>query len=418
MSFWSLIPKSWVAGGIFCYGSYWYANNKLAIREKGWFYAVPSVSLPATIETARSIQGAEVSLRGLDKMAVHGFPSSDNLRVMSEYACSMNFQKRIPNWVVERMEPYELEKEKKRLKEQSPDAPPDRSHSKFYADTNIPEAFRAQNGDYYNHPPLSKGHLAAAQFDKSSQQTLDETFNLSANIVPQDMTMNGCDWYRLENMVWKIRRSYAKNPVWVVSGPAFVPQTFTNGQDGSTTQEVRYRVIGKHEVAVPTHLFKVVAVEKQNAAGHASELLLSAFLMPNGPLPKEEPLAAYQVPLDQLEKTTGLQFFPKLLHRADKAIAEGESSHRTNIPQPFGKSNQKLSTFDLCQAVEGGCVGNYGSFSPHHRLVAQLRTASSYSACEDVMSSPEAIQDQGTSLKKEFTKCINRFSLPPPDNKK
>ena len=48
-------------------------------------------------------------------------------------------------------------------------------------------------------------------------------------------------------------RSYAD--VWVVSGPLFLPST-----DGGR-KTVSYQLIGRNDVAVPSHLFKVVYAE-------------------------------------------------------------------------------------------------------------------------------------------------------------
>lgn len=62
-------------------------------------------------------------------------------------------------------------------------------------------------------------------------------------------------------------------------------------------------------MAVPTHLFKVILVRKD----HSSDVLaLGAFVAPNAPIGFEHQLKEYQVSLTELERMSGLTFFPKL----------------------------------------------------------------------------------------------------------
>lgn len=145
----------------------------------------------------------------------------------------------------------------------------DRKHSKFASDPDVPAAFRADNSDYRG-SRLSRGHLAPAGAHKQSQAALDETFNLSANILPQELSNNGSDWLRLERFARKLTGSYAQ--VYVVSGPLFLPEgeapvvgvprqplreVASGGSKTSSNRppsapirkRVAYDVIGPHEVA-------------------------------------------------------------------------------------------------------------------------------------------------------------------------
>lgn len=53
---------------------------------------------------------------------------------------------------------------------------------------------------------------------------------------------------------------------------------------------VKYEVIGANNVAVPTHFYKVLVVEKTNG-----ELELEAYVMPNQVIDNEVPLTSFQV---------------------------------------------------------------------------------------------------------------------------
>ncbi|GCB78067.1 hypothetical protein scyTo_0018552, partial [Scyliorhinus torazame] len=69
-------------------------------------------------------------------------------------------------------------------------------------------------------------------------------------------------------------------------------------------------VIGKNEVAVPTHLYKVILAQKSSAP--SALLALGAFVVPNRPIGFDHQLPEYQVDLRDLEKMSGITFFPAL----------------------------------------------------------------------------------------------------------
>ncbi len=67
------------------------------------------------------------------------------------------------------------------------------------------------------------------------------------------------------------------------------------------------QVIGENNVAVPTHLFKIILAEDRAA----SPPLLGAFVVPNEPI-KDVSLTQFQVSLEEVEKHTGTRFHCKL----------------------------------------------------------------------------------------------------------
>lgn len=70
-----------------------------------------------------------------------------------------------------------------------------------------------------------------------------------------------------------------------------------------------FQLIGKDEVAVPTHLYKVILVRENPSDDH---LALGAFVVPNTPIGFDHQLKEYQVNLTELERISGLTFFPEL----------------------------------------------------------------------------------------------------------
>ena len=67
---------------------------------------------------------------------------------------------------------------------------------------------------------------------------------------------------------------------------------------------VKYEVIGKNHVSVPTHFFKVVLCETPERT-----LELLTFVMPNQELPEKIDLKHYLVPLETVERASGLLLF-------------------------------------------------------------------------------------------------------------
>lgn len=96
--------------------------------------------------------------------------------------------------------------------------------------------------------------LAAAANHTRSQAVLQETFLLS-NICPQHPALNRKLWKKLEFYT----RSLAKNNLaaYVCSGPLYLPKEI-NGK-----LIVQYEVLGIQQVAVPTHFFKIILIDKK-----------------------------------------------------------------------------------------------------------------------------------------------------------
>ena len=154
---------------------------------------------------------------------------------------------------------------------------------------------------------------------------MDDTFLLS-NIVPQDIDNNGDFWNRTEIYCRDLTKKYSD--VRIISGPLWLPVDSTESlmkSQGEGQQEIQrrilpngrprkepkimsYPVIGQNEVAVPTHLYKVIMAEDPSL----EMPLLSAFVVPNRPIPKDKTLFNFKVPLDSLERKVGVRFHSRL----------------------------------------------------------------------------------------------------------
>jgi endonuclease G len=137
----------------------------------------------------------------------------------------------------------------------------------------------------YRGSGLDRGHLAPAADMAWSQEAMDESFFMS-NMSPQPPAFNRGIWKELEDQV----RSFAvaAGELWVTTGPLL--------EEGLPR-------IGASGVSVPRAFYKVLLVLEPRPR----EL---AFLLPADAGPA--PLERFVLTVDELERRSGLDFYPAL----------------------------------------------------------------------------------------------------------
>lgn len=145
-----------------------------------------------------------------------------------------------------------------------------------------------------------------------SGDAMRDSFLLSANIVPQDLDNNMFYWNRLEKFAKSLTEKFAN--VFVLSGPLFLKRGIIEQSASEQSNDmVAYKTIGKNQVAVPTHLFKVLLVEpKSNGEDASPPLQLACFIIPNEPIADDIPVTQFQVSLNEFEQIAGMKIFPQL----------------------------------------------------------------------------------------------------------
>ena len=241
-----------------------------------------------------------------------------------DYLLQYDQSKRVPLWVGEHIRQEHLEGKANRAK------------CRFTADERLSEKFRAQNEDYRK-SGFSRGHMAAAGNYKHSPESMSDTFYLT-NILPQDYKNNSGYWNRMEMHVRDLVKKFGA--VSVFSGPVFSPVQAPDGK-----KYVKYQVIGENDVAVPTHLFKVILVERKNDFP-----MMAAFIVPNEKL-KTQPLENFQVPLHTLERRTGLHFLDKL-KEYDDLCKSGGCNLMSDEKFHFYISNRSLTASQSLKDLE------------------------------------------------------------------
>ncbi|MHC4952732.1 MAG: DNA/RNA non-specific endonuclease [Planctomycetota bacterium] len=239
----------------------------------------------------------------------YGFPGTEMLRYRKGYVLSYDAARRVPRWVAERLDPGVLEGE----------VPED--EKQFAPDTSIPFAIRATSEDFRD-SEFVRGRLAAAANHKSDVRVFRETYLLS-NVAPQlGAEFRSSFWVHLEGRI----RDWARDSddLFVVTGTLFLPRK--KGED------VQYRLIGRRQVAVPTHFFKVVMRERKHSRA------MIAFLVPHEPMKSGGDPARFLVTVDRLEELSGLDFFPQL---GEPTQTELESAEIKTLWPAFKPDNKK-----------------------------------------------------------------------------
>ncbi|XP_067649787.1 nuclease EXOG, mitochondrial-like [Haliotis asinina] len=141
--------------------------------------------------------------------------------------------------------------------------------------------------------------MAPAGNYKYDQRAMSDTF-YSTNILPQDPENNGGFWNRFEMYCRDLTKKF--KDVRILSGPVMLPESEEDGK-----LYVNYEVIGKNQVAVPTHLFKVIVAENDDS----DMKYVGAFIVPNEPISSHK-LRDFEVSVDYLESKTGVKYLPRL----------------------------------------------------------------------------------------------------------
>lgn len=196
------------------------------------------------------------------------------------YTASYNSDLRIPNWVAWQLTGAHTEGKNKR------------AGVKFQEDTDVPLP-RAVDFDYVR-SGYDRGHLCPSADNRWDATAQEQSFLLT-NVCPQDHNLNVGDWHELENLCRKWAKTYGS--IYIVAGPVLL--------------KGKHKTIGKNKVTVPEAFFKVVLCMegKPKAIGFI-------YRNESGNRPK----SYYVNTIDDVERITGVDFFPALPDDVEKAV--------------------------------------------------------------------------------------------------
>lgn len=198
----------------------------------------------------------------------------------SAYTASYSQDMRIPLWVA-----WHLTRDHTSGKNK-------RAGIKFMEDEEVPTP-RATNLDYVQ-SGYDRGHMCPSGDNKWSEQAQIESF-LYTNCCPQLHNLNAGDWEELESLCREWARKYGD--IYIVCGPILMNK--------------KHKTIGRNKVVVPEAFFKVVLRmgKSPNAIG---------FIYRNEEGNKK--MTSYVNTVDDVERITGIDFFPALPDNIEKAV--------------------------------------------------------------------------------------------------
>jgi len=197
---------------------------------------------------------------------------SERILRRSNYTVSYNRNWNIPNWVAWELNKSETKGNFERNEE-------------FTIDPDLPKAYQVEPYDYSG-SGYDRGHLCPAGDNRFNAKAMDESFYMS-NICPQDHELNKGKWNDLEIACRRWANRHGQ--VFIVCGPMI------DKRKGKT--------IGKdHEIIVPEKFFKVILITSTKPARAIG------YIFENNA--SERPYKTYSI--DQIEKITGIDFFPGL----------------------------------------------------------------------------------------------------------
>jgi len=196
------------------------------------------------------------------------------------YTASYNSDLRIPNWVAWQLTGAHTEGKNKR------------AGVKFQEDTDVPLP-RAVDFDYVR-SGYDRGHLCPSADNRWDATAQEQSFLLT-NVCPQDHNLNVGDWHELENLCRKWAKTYGS--IYIVAGPVLL--------------KGKHKAIGKNKVTVPEAFFKVVLCME-------GEPKAIGFIYRNES--GNRPKSYYVNTIDDVERITGIDFFPALPDNVEKAV--------------------------------------------------------------------------------------------------
>lgn len=254
-------------------------NNKALISEAG-------KALVEELDQKNGEAGACDASAGAaeadDKLVMQTSPKGTPEQILKRtgYVASYNKTTLLPNWVAWHLTAERTEGSAKR------------SGVDFAEDTEVPEP-RATDWDYYN-SGYDRGHMCPAADNKWSKKAMEESF-LFTNMCPQNGNLNRGDWNEMEMACRKWAKKYGD--LYIVCGPILY--------------KGKHKTIGKNMVVVPEAFFKVVL-----RTGDDPQAIGFIYKNTSGNRPKD----SYVNTVDEVERITGIDFFPSLPDDVEKKV--------------------------------------------------------------------------------------------------
>jgi DNA/RNA endonuclease G (NUC1) len=153
----------------------------------------------------------------------------------------------------------------------------------------------------YKGSGFDRGHMAPAGNQTTNAKLKEETFFLS-NMTPQVPALNQQIWRELEDKTRQWVEQFGATHQ--ITGVLFYDPKEENPQTADGI--IHYSVIGKGQVAVPTHLFKIIIAQ---SGGQTKAI---AFVIENRKHSRPFQFEQFIKSINWIEERTGLDFMPEM----------------------------------------------------------------------------------------------------------
>ena len=236
-------------------------------------------------QTEQTVDSTENEIAGLEIPAkMSGAP--EQILHRTAYTTSYNSSTLLPNWVAWQLTSDHVTGDFAR------------KGISFHEDEDVPSP-RAISRDY-SHSGYDRGHMCPSGDNKWNGTAQKESF-LMTNICPQVHKLNMGDWNNLEEQCRYWAGEFGD--IYIVAGPLF---------SGN-----KHKTIGEDQVTVPDAFFKVVLCMNGEPAA-------IGFIYDNNE--QHNSMDYYAVTVDEVEKATGIDFFPALPDNIENKVEATVSS--------------------------------------------------------------------------------------------
>jgi endonuclease G len=201
-----------------------------------------------------------------------------------QYVISYNDRHKTPNWVCWQLVARDIGRT---------------TRGTFEPDKGLPKGFAHVASATYTGSGFDRGHMCPSK-DRSDNEDNNDAVFLMTNILPQSAACNQKGWEKFERYCRELAEDGKE--LYIAAGP--------HGQGGVAADGTKKLTIGKKApfVTVPAHVWKVVLVldKGRDPTKHTRAI---AVWMPNDQTVTDD-WASYRVSVAEVEKKTGLKFWP------------------------------------------------------------------------------------------------------------
>jgi endonuclease G len=224
-----------------------------------------------------------------------------------QYVLSYNDKHKTPNWVCWQLVARDIGRT---------------ARGAFEPDKGLPKGFTPVTSATYTGSGFDRGHMCPARDRSDTEENSDAVF-LMTNILPQAAACNQKGWERFERYCRELAEDGKE--LYIAAGP--------HGQGGIATDGTKKLTIGKNApfVTVPAHVWKVVLVLDKGTNPTKSTRAIAVW-MPNDQTVTDD-WASYRVSVAEVEKKTGLKFWPLVTDDVAEALKEKPDAVKIHSPK-------------------------------------------------------------------------------------